>query len=445
MKNILKVLFFFTMASSLVHAQGKIMLDEIVVVVANKMIKHSDIEAQIANLKMQGTAVTDQSYCELLEQLMVTKLYENQAELDSLFVSETEVEANIDRRIRYFIQQIGSREKLESFYNKSVVAIKEEFREMIRSQMIAGQMENKITEDVRVTPNEVRQFFEQLPPDSVPLVQTEYEVSQIIKKPVITQAQKDATKAKLNEYRDRILKGERFSALAAFYSEDPGSAKKGGELGFFNRGEMYSEFESTAFSLKEGELSPVIETKAGFHILQLIERRGESVNVRHLLLQTQPSAEELYAAQKFLDSVAKLIRDSVHSFDEAAQLFSDDPSGRTGGLYTSPYSGNARMVSEEMEPDVFFIIDKFEIGQVSNASPMQNEDREQAMRILQLRNRTSPHKANLQSDYDKIYTIALNEAKQKAMEDWLVKKIKTTYIKQTNKAESCTFKYRWDK
>jgi peptidyl-prolyl cis-trans isomerase SurA len=304
-------------------------------------------------------------------------------------------------------------------------------------------MEEKITANVRVTPSEVKKFYQNGGKDSIALVPAEFEVQRITKLPKITETQRKELKDRLNNFRSRILKGERFQALAILYSDDPGSAKKGGELGFFGRGEMYSEFESTAFSLKEGEISPVIETKAGFHILQMIERKGDQVNVRHILLQPKANVEELATAQRVLDSIGKLIADSVYTFEEAAKLFSDDPTGVTGGYMTGIYTNNIRMIAEDIDPNVFFVIDKFEVGQVSKATPFQNEDRENGMQILKLKNRIAPHQANLEQDYDKIYNYALAMAKQREMTQWIEKKIKTIYLKFNNNAEKCDFLNKW--
>jgi peptidyl-prolyl cis-trans isomerase SurA len=382
---------------------------------------------------------------------MLNKLYEHQADLDSISVPDAEVEANIDRRIRYFIQQIGSREKLEEYYEKPIIAIKEEFRDMIRAQLVSRKMEAKIVEDVRVTPSEARRFYNQLHPDSIPLIPTEYEISHIVKKPTISKEQKDEVRHRLNEYRNRILRGERFTTLATMFSECP-SSRQGGELGFFERGDMHPEFEAAAFLLKEGEISLVIESPSGFHILQLIERQGQSVNVRHILLKPKPNIEDWDRAQKLLDSVAKLIRDSVHTFEKAAELFSDDPSGKVGGIYTSPFTANVRMSAEEMATSIFFIIDKFKEGEISNATIFETDIREQeylgvareeAVRILKLNKRIAPHSANLEQDYDKIYNMALMRAKQAKMEEWLNQKLKTQYVRLNDKTKECTFEYNW--
>jgi peptidyl-prolyl cis-trans isomerase SurA len=427
---------------SAMAAQDRIMIDQVVAVIGNKIVKHSDVEAQMSNMRMQGEFVDESHYCQILERLMIDKLFEHQAELDSVIIPDTEVEANLDRRIRHFIQQIGSRERLEEFYNKPVVAIKEEFREMVRSQMVSQQMEAKITEDVRVTPSEVRRFFNSIPPDSVPLIPTEFEVYQIIKKPAVGREQKDEVRNRLTGFRSRILQGESFAALARSFSECP-SSRQGGELGMFGRGDMHPEFEATAFSLREGEISPIIETPFGFHIIQLIERQGGNANVRHILLKPQPNVEELESARVFLDSVAKLIRDSVHTFQEAAMLFSEDPSGRVGGLYTSPFSGNSRVTAEEMDPTIFFIVNNFEEGQISNAAPFTTEDDEQAIRLIMLHRRIAPHRANLEQDYDKIYQMAMQQARQTRMKEWLDQRLRTQYVRLNAKARGCTFEYNW--
>ena len=439
----IKLILIGLFLCSTVYAQNRIIIDQVVAVVGNRIVKHSDIEAQINNMRIQGEPIDASTYCMILERMMINRLFEHQADLDSIVIPESEVEANIDRRIRHFVQIIGSRERLEEFYNKSIVAIKEEFRDMIRTQMVSERMEARITEDVRVTPSEVRRFFEQMNPDSIPLIPTEYEIYQIIKKPEISRAQREEVRARLNGFRERILRGERFSVIAAMHSEDPASSTRGGETGFFERGDMVSEFESTAFSLREGEVSPVIETPFGFHILQLIERRGGTVNVRHILLRPQPNIEDLARAQTFLDSVARLIRDSVHTFQEAARLFSDDPSGRVGGLYVGPLSGNSRVTAEEMDPNIFFIIDRFEEGQVSNAAFFETEDREQAVRLLKLNRRIAPHRANLEQDYDKILNMAMAQARQKRMEEWLNQRLRTLYVRLNDRARECTFMYNW--
>ncbi|MCL2416759.1 MAG: peptidylprolyl isomerase [Bacteroidales bacterium] len=431
-------LFFCTA----IFAQDRIMIDQVVAVVGNRIVKHSDVETQLNHMRMQGETVTDYSYCQVLEQLMIDRLFQHQADLDSIIIPESLIEEELDRRIRFFIQQIGSRERLEEFYGKPIIAIKEEFRDMITAQMVSREMAATITRDVRVTPSEVRQFFENMHVDSIPLIPAQFEIYQIIRTPAISRQQTDEVRDRLTGFRTRILQGERFSTLATMFSECP-SSRQGGELGFFGRGEMHPEFEATAFSLRDGEVSPVIETPFGFHILQLIERRGENVNVRHLLLRPQPNVEDLDRERVFLDSIAQLVRDSVHTFQEAARLFSDDPSGRVGGLYVSPFTGNSRVAAEEMEQGIFFVIDNFEEGQISNAAFFTTEENEQAVRVLMLSRRFAPHRANLEQNYDVIKNMAEAEARQAQMEDWLSRRLRTQYVRLNAAARNCTFEHNW--
>jgi len=427
---------------STIFAQDRIMIDQVVAVIGNKIVKHSDVEAQLSNMRMHGEPVDESSYCRVLEQLMINKLFEHQADLDSIEIPDIDLDADLDRRMRFFVQQFGSRERLEEFYGKPIIAIKEEFRDMVRSQMVAQQMQARITSEVRVTPSEVRRFFEELHPDSVPLIPTEFEIYQIIRSPAISREQRDEVRSRLTGFRDRILRGESFAALARSFSQCP-SSRQGGELGMFTRGDMHSEFEAAAFSLRDGEISPVIETPFGFHIIQLIERRGENVNVRHILLRPEPDVEEMDRARVFLDSVAGLVRDSVHTFQEAARLFSEDPSGRVGGLYTSPITGNSRVTADEMDQNIFFIVNNFEEGQISNASFFTTEEDEQAVRILLLNKRIPPHRANLDQDYDRILNMAMTQARQNRMAEWLAQRLRTQYVRLNAKARGCAFEHNW--
>ena len=425
-----------------IFAQDRIMIDQVVAVVGNRIVKHSDVESQLNNMRMQGEPVDDCSYCRVLEQLMIDRLFQHQADLDSIEISDAAVEEMLDRRMRFFINEFGSRERLEEFYGRPIIAIKEEFRDMVRLQMVSQEMAATITRDVRVTPSEVRQFFDNMHPDSIPLIPAQFEIYQIIRTPAISREQNDEVRGRLTGFRNRILQGERFSTLATMFSECP-SSRQGGELGFFGRGEMHPEFEATAFSLRDGEVSQIIETPFGFHILQLIERRGENVNVRHILLRPQPNVEDLDRERIFLDSIAQLVRDSVHTFQEAARLFSDDPSGRVGGLYVSPHTGNSRVTAGEMDQSIFFIIDNFEEGQISNAAFFVTEEREQAIRVLMLSRRFAPHRANLEQNYDVFKNMAEAEARQERMAEWLSQRLRTQYVRLNAAARSCTFEHNW--
>jgi len=434
------------MPISILHAQPEkqgILIDEVVAIIGNKIVKFSDIESQYLNYLTQGVVQGQDVKCQIFEELLLQKLLLNQAEIDSVTVSETQVESELDARLRYFIAQIGSREKLEEFYKKSIQEIKNEFREAIREKLLIQTVESRITKDVKITPMEVRTFFNNIHEDSLPLVNSEVEIYHIVRKPPISKEEKELAIFKLNELRSRVLKGEDFGTLAYMYSEDPGSAKKNGELGFTCRGDLYPEFETAAFALKENEVSPVIETKAGFHIIQMLERRGECINVKHILIQPKTTATDLAAARQFLENVYALIKMDSITFYDAAKKYSDDPSKNNGGLIVNQYTGHSRFEITDLDPQVFFTIDKMEAGEISKPALMKTDDGRQAYRLLFLKTRTEPHKANLKEDYDRIQTAALEEKKNKTLGDWIIKRTSNTYIKINEDYKNCDFQFKW--
>lgn len=423
--------------------ENRIVIDEIVAVIGTKMVKLSDVERSLDNLRANGIPVTDATRCEAMESLMVSALYELQAEEDSIVVSDAEVEGELEARIKYFVDQIGSREKLEEFYGKSIVQIKEEYREMIRSNIISMRMESKITEDVKVTPSEVRRFFAALPKDSIPLIPLTYELQYISKKPVISLSEKDVAKARLQEIRDRIEKGEQFRSLAALYSQDPGSARKGGDLGYGARGDWASEFESMAFSLPIGELSPVFETQFGFHILEVLDRKGELAHVRHILIRPEASQYDLMRAQMELDSIASMVRDGVYTMKEAVGLFSDDAGLQGDGIYVNPMTYKPVYTAEELDPTIYLAIQDLEEGQNTNALPYQTTENQPAFRMFYVKRRIPPHRADINTDYDRIYELALSKAKEKTMRNWMSNKIGNTYVRVMDRFKNCNFMYKW--
>lgn len=425
-------------------AQNQI-IDQVVAIVGANIVKLSDIEIQYNQMKAQGNLIGgDNAKCNILESTLFTKLMINQAKLDSVVVADEQVESELDRRLRYYIAQFGSKDKFEEFYKKTTLEFKDEFREIIRGQMVAQMMEGNITENIKVTPNEVRKYYDEIPKDSIPLIDAEYEIGHIVRQPEISKEEMEVIKQRLEELRERILKGEKFASLAVLYSEDPGSASKGGELGLFGRGEMFSEFEAAAFSLKQpDEVSKVIKTKAGYHLLQLIERRGEFVNVRHILLMPKVSPYQLGKAKNYLDSVYQVIKDSAMSFETAALKFSDDANKNNGGLIVNPNSGTTKFGADDVDPSVFFVVDKLKIAEYSKPVVMKDADGKQAYRIIYLKTRTTAHRANLKDDYDKIQNAALENAKAKAVKKWINEKIAKTYIKIFDDYKNCTFENNW--
>jgi len=277
----------------------------------------------------------------------------------------------------------------------------------------------------------------------LPFINSEVELAQIVKLPPVNREEIEKVKNKLQELRYRVLNGESFATLAILYSEDPGSAKNGGELGLFGRGEMFPEFEAAAFTLKSGEVSEIVETEAGFHILQLIERRGEYINVRHILLRPKVSPLDLAKAKIELDSIAGLIKRGEYTFEEAVKKFSDDPSKNNGGLLINPMTGTSLFDSDQLDPKVFFVVDKLDVGEISAPVQFQTQDAKDAYRILYLKSRTDPHKANLKQDWDKIQEWALEDKKQEAIGDWIADKSENTYIKINKEYDDCVFLNSW--
>lgn len=420
-----------------------LVIDEIVAVIGTKMVKLSDVEHSVESMRLSGMPVSETSACEALESLMISNLYELQADEDSVTVSDAEVEQELEARIRYFISQIGSRERLEEFYGKTVMQIKEEYREMIRANIVATKMESTITADVKVTPSEVKRFFSALPKDSIPLVPLKYELLYITQKPIISLSERELARQRLTEIRERIEKGEQFRSLAALYSQDPGSARRGGDLGYGARGDWASEFESMAFSLPIGELSPVFETQFGFHILEVLDRKGEMAHVRHILIRPEASDLDLMRAQMELDSVAELIRDGVYTMKEAVRLFSDDAGVQGDGVYLSPMTRNPSYTAEELDPMVFLAVQDLDEGQVTNALPYTTDDNQPAFRLFYVKKRTPPHRANLVADYDLVYDMALEKAKMEAMQEWMSNKIGKTYVRLMDRFRDCNFRYKW--
>ena len=425
-------------------AQDKV-IDEVVATVGSHMILQSDIEQQLIQMRAQENSNqnTARERCQIFESLLFQKLMLNQAEFDSLKVSDEEVEGSLDSKLRYYIQQFGSRDKLEAFYKKSVEEIKAEFREPIREQLLEEQVQQKITQDIKVTPSEVKRYFNTIPTDSIPIIATEYEIGELVKDPPLSPEELNVAKEKISTLRARIVKGEKFATLAILYSEDPGSAPKGGELGLFGRGDMYAEFEAAAFSLKKGEVSDVVKTKAGYHILQLIERRGDYANVRHILIIPKVSPMDIAKAKTKLDSIADLIRKDSITFEKAVVKYSDDPNRINGGLLINPASGNSYFEAGQIDREVFFVIDKMKVGEISKPVPKANEEGKEAYRLLFLKTRTEPHRATLKEDYSQIQGWALSEKRSKTISEWIKKKVSSSYINVNDAYKTCKFTHKW--
>lgn len=420
-------------------------IDRIVAIIGENPILHSDIENQYMQYLMQGNITNPADIrCQIIEEILFSKLLLNQAKLDSIEVSEQQVESEMDRRIQYFISQIGSAEKLEEYYSKSILEIKNDLRTVIKEQMLSEQIQRGIIENVKITPTEVREFYEKIPQDSLPLIQMELGYSELVIIPKVSAEEKNYARLRLEELRNRILKGEDFASLAKIYSEDQGSSVKGGELGDFTRGVMYPEFEAAAFALKDKEISPIIETEAGFHILQLIQRKGDYVNVRHILIMTKVSPYSLTNTKLYLDSIANLINSGKMTFDEAVVKFSEGESKMSGGKAINPSTGNAVFSLDDFDNSLRYTVDRMNVGEITKSMQFQYDRTKVAYRLVRLDKKTKAHTANLQTDYDRIQEAALNDKKSKAIQQWIQKKVETTYIKfNDEELKNCNFQNKW--
>lgn len=422
------------------------LIDGTIGVIGNKVILHSEIEEQLVQAKQQGFSLGPNARCLIYEEIMFQSLLMYQADVDSIEVSAEQVNGELNNRIRYFENQIGGRKKLEEYYGKSIEQIKAEFYTTIEDRMKAERMRGKITSGINITPSEVKKYYNNLHPDSIPLVGSKVEVAHITRVPKVSDLVKKETKEKLAKWRTEILSGKRtFSTTAVLYSNDPGSSGEGGEFDWVTRGTFVPEFDRIAFSIKEGEVSEVFETEYGFHILELFERRGDQYRGRHILLIPKVTQDEIFKAKKYLDSVKDLIDRGVYTFEEAAKKFSDDQETKfNGGLIYNQQTASSLFEMNQLDKQLFVIIDDLEKGEYSRPMPSQSREG-QFYRIVKLKTITTPHKANLIDDYQLIQQNATNDAKTEAIQKWIKDKSKSTYIKVHPDYVKCDFVQDWIK
>ena len=452
---IIIALLFFVLPMMAQNRQPQV-VDKVVAVVGKNIILQSDIENQYVQYRLQGMAegTAKEVRAHILEELLLQKLMLNQAEMDSITVTDEQVDAELNRRIQSLVSRFGSQEKMESMFNKSMSEIKEEVRQAAKDNMLQEQVQAKIMENVVVTPQEVKDFYNSIPKDSLPAIQPNYEIVQIVKRPPVSIDEKIQVKDRLYQIRKRILDGESsFATMAVLYSEDPGSARQGGELGFTGKGVWVPEFENVAFNLRDGEISDVIESEHGFHIIQLIERKGETVNCRHILLTAKVPVEALEKAQLQLDSVAQLIRNGDMTFEEACKKYSDDDSKSNGGYLSNIATGGNWLSLQDMKDyedyypeykNLAFVISRLEVGQVSDAIPMTTNENNDAFRLVMVKRKTEVHQANLKEDYSLIQNWALGQKRQQAIGKWVANKAAKAYIRLDDAYKDYDFYYDWN-
>jgi peptidyl-prolyl cis-trans isomerase SurA len=404
-------------------------VDKIIAKVDNYIVIKSELEAAYQGYVAEGNPQSDEAKCQLFNRLIMNKLMVAKAEIDSVIVTDLEVDQNTGQRMNAILQNSGnSVEELERRYGKSMDQIRVELRDQIREQLLAREMTQRITKDLKITPAEVKRFFNKIPTDSLPFYSSDVEIGQIVKVAKISNTQKEDAKRRLNELRERIVAGEDFNVLAQKYSEDPSARSNGGEMGFVGRGAMVPQFEAMGFKLRKGEISQPFESPFGIHIMQLIDRRGNEYNSRHILLLGSPSKEDIGRAEKYLDSLRrKIVKDSI-KFEYAAKQFSDDANSKgRGGYFTDP-DGGVRVSLREIDPVVYLAIDTMKVGSISKPLTYRTEDGKEAVRVLYFKAKIAPHQANLKDDWHRIQSASLAEKKDKIIGKWFTKSRQDVFI-----------------
>jgi len=443
MKKLILIATMLSFGVSL-FAQEKQIVDKVVAIVGSNMVTLSDIEAQYFQYQAQGAKATVDLKCQIYENMILQKLLVAQAAIDSVEVTEKEVQAELDSRLQNFIRQAGSEQALEEYFNKSIEEIKEDFKDDVREQLLTGRMQNNILGEISVTPAEVNSFYRELPKDSLPLIEAEFEYAQIMLYPDLSKDEIQAVYDKLNDFKTRVESGKsKFATLAVLYSKDPGSATNGGELGFVSRGELVPEFAAAAFNLKPNEISKVVKTDYGYHIIQLIERKGDQVNVRHILLQPEISFSSEKSASQKLDSISELISNDSLTFEEAAMRFSQDKDTRlNGGKLINMYTGTGKFTIKEINGEDLAYLKKMKMGEISKPIISVDKTGAKVYKILKLISMSEAHIATLEKDYQRIQELATEKKKQKELYEWVLEKQKSNYIKIDDEYKSCNFHYK---
>jgi peptidyl-prolyl cis-trans isomerase SurA len=440
MKKYISLFLFLFIALANKEARSQ-EIDKVVAVVGGSVILKSEIENQYAQYLAQGNPIDNDVKCYFLQQLLTQKLLSQQAVIDSIEVTEDEIDDNINNRLRYMSNRAGGQERLEQFLNRSLLQYKEEMRPDIREQLIANKMQRKITEKIDVTPFEIKRFFENIPTDSLPNFNTEVEVGEIVFYPKLSEQEKKPIYDRLEGIRQEIIGGKDFGTMARLYSQDPGSAADGGEYPFSDRNAWVKEFTKTAFKLKPGEISNIFETEYGYHFLQVLERRGEQVRVRHILRTFSPTPESLEKSKKLADSVYNLVKSGKLDFYTAANHFSDDEQTKyNGGMLLNSENVQSRTTLipvDQLDASIFSALDTLKVGEYSRPSQFTGPDGKTGYRFVYLKSKIPPHKASLEQDYAKLRDAALEDKTNRVISEWFEARRKTTYIKIDDDYKSC--------
>lgn len=409
-------------------------IDEVIWVVGDEPILKSDVEQMRMQGLAEGISFGNDPDFSIPEQLAVQKLFLHQAEIDSIQVTETEVAQGVNQQINRWIEMAGSKEKLEEYRKQSINDMRSELHDQFRDQQLIQKMKENLVKDVKVTPADVRAYFRNLPEDSIPYVPTEVEVEILVSAPRIKQAEINRVKDELRDFTDRVNKGETtFSTLARLYSEDPGSARQGGELGYTGRGLLDPNFAAVAFNLTDPKkISKIVESEFGYHIIQLIDKRGDKINVRHILLKPKVSQDEIDAATHRLDSISNDIHAGKFTFEQAASYLSDDKDTRNNEGLMSNSTANgmtSRFQMKDLPTEVARVVDTMKVNEISQPFEMINSKGKTVVAMVKLKSRTLGHKATITEDFQVMKDVVLNKEREKTIHDWVVDKIKHTYVR----------------
>lgn len=424
-------------------ARNENVIDEVVWVVGDEAIFKSEVEEQYAQMKYDGTTISGSPYCVIPEQMAIEKLYLHQAKIDTIEAPEALVASTVEKRINAFIAGLGSKERVEDYFRKTLPDLKEQLMEITRNQYIVSQVQENLTKDVKATPNDVKKYYASLPEDSIPYIPMQVEVQLIQVNPLIRKQEIEDVKARLRDYTEQINSGAKeFSTLAIMYSED-GSSMQGGELGFHGRADFVPEFSNVAFNLNDPKkVSRIVETEYGYHIIQLIEKRGDQANFRHILLRPKVDAKDVESAVTRLDSIRADIVKGKFTFEEATWLSEDKNTNKNQGIMINDESGTTRFEMQDLPSEISKRIETMQPGDISEAFVMKDAAKNRdVVAIVKLRNRIEGHRANLSEDYNLLKTMYEASAKEKIIKDWLEKKIKETYVRIEDGWADCDFEY----
>ncbi len=438
-KGILSSVVLIVMATANSYPQQ--VVDEVSAVVGDEKILLSDVEGMVMSQRQMGDRTPiDKLRCQIFEDLLVQKLFLDQARIDSIEVSDDDVERYLDSRLNAFIVNAGSEENLEQYYKKSMIEIKRDLRVMIKNQLLTQKMQEEIASDIKITPLEIRKFYNSLPPDSLPLIPAQVEISIIQIDPPNIEANKLEVRQKLLDLRRRIIQGESFKALAVLYSEDASTAPKGGEVGYQPREGLDKAYADEAFSLTPNTVSKVVESQYGFHIIELIDRKGDMVNTRHILMKPKVNAEDTQIAINRIDSIADLVRNDSMTFEKAAMMFSTHKDSRmNGGKYVTPDSREELINIEDLPPEMYIMVRNLKVGEITNGIKMTDEKGNEVFRVIRLDKRTEPHRANLKDDFNFLQEMALDNKRAGVYQQWIEDKMQVTYIKISDTFKTCKF------